>query len=476
MAALAKSQLLAFEQESGERRDDLRRLLNEAVINEAKDTASPEGGARRRQTVDDRMRRAHAQFARAFRRHAIPTTPAYDVVGLMAALGCCAHCFYETPDVVHPKLATTSTHLALRPEHRVPETLLDFATRIDGEETEFVPDNLLVLTDFGEECDDEVACLLAERARGVRVLLVFTTEHYEKQRATFEGFGGRNCAVVSVGDEASVAGFFRPGERNVLLQIGPVHGKQALDVGAADYDYYLLGTFGNTLNSKPKDGGPKEQRPWTTAVAKALHDGAARRFIVDTMRGKGAFKFRYPELRAVFGARHPIVRHVANIGWRNTVGRADPFVGRFVAHLVRAPEQDDPEGTREAGANYATVRAIVETLRQKSVPPVVSRVNAARVRHVASAYLMGLREKGARFNLALDVDRSGRVQNSIAGHSWRASRITDGYGYILSNLNRYFGVPVQFFKSGKPEHWEPMWDTPSARDRASAARLSQLFE
>ena len=32
MAALAKSQLLAFEQESGERREDLRRLLNEAVL------------------------------------------------------------------------------------------------------------------------------------------------------------------------------------------------------------------------------------------------------------------------------------------------------------------------------------------------------------------------------------------------------------------------------------------------------------
>lgn len=472
MTSLAKSQLLALEQQSGERREDLRRLLNDAVL---------EAGARRRRrkaSVDDQMRRAHARFARAFKSHGIPTTPAYDVVGLMAALGCCGHCFDETV-MSNPKLAETSTHVALREEHRVPETLVQFVDNMESGETA-LPENLMVLTDFGEECDDEVACLLASRARrmGVRVLLVFTMEHYAEQHASYERFGG-DCPVVSVSD--TLADFFQPNERNVLLQIGPVHGRQTLDVGVSDYDYYLLGTFGNTLNSKPKDGGPKEQRPWTTEVAKALHDGAARRFIVDTMRGKGAFKFRYPELRTVFGARHPIVQHVIDIGWRNTVGRADPFVGKFVAHLVRAPDPDDPAGTREAGANYATVRAIVETLHQKGVRPIVPRANVARVRHVAKAYLKGLRKNGARFNLTLDVKRKRvpngesalRVQNSIAGNDWKASRITDGYGYILSNLHKYFGVPIQFFKSGKPEHWEPTWATPSTRDKASA---TQLFE
>jgi hypothetical protein len=48
-----------------------------------------------------------------------------------------------------------------------------------------------------------------------------------------------------------------------------------------------------------------------------------------------------------------------------------------------------------------------------------------------------------------------------------------GYGFILANLNKYFGVSIRFFKSGKPEHWEPMWDTPAAHDKASA---TQLFE
>ena len=483
MTSLAKSQLLALEQQSGERRNDLRRLLNDAVL-EA-------GGRRRRRkaSVDYQMRRAHARFARAFKSHDIPTTPAYDVVGLMAAMGCCGHCFDETvvsnltpfpfPRSLNTKLRETSTHMALREEHRVPEMLVQFVANMESGETA-LPRNLMVLTDFGEECDDEVACLLASRARrmGVRVLLVFTTKHYAEQRAVYASFGGGDCPVVSVSD--TLADFFQPNERNVLLQIGPVHGRQTLDVGVSDYDYYLLGTFSDTLNSKPKDGGPKEQRPWTTKVAKALHDGAARRFIVDTMRGKGAFKFRYPELRTVFGARHPIVQHVINIGWRNTVGRADPIVGKFVAHLVRAPDPDDPAGTREAGANYATVCAIVETLHQKGVRPIVPRVNVVRVRHMANAYLTGLQKNGARF-LTLNVKRKRvpngesalRVQNSIAGNDWKASRITNGYGYILSNLHKYFGVPIQFFKSGKPEHWEPMWDTPAARNKASA---TQLFE
>ena len=354
----------------------------------------------------------------------------------------------------------------------------------------------MIITDLGEECDDEVACLLANEVaeKGVKVTLVFTNEAAQAAFLTLKPIHSDNLKMLNISD--SLADIFKDGETNTLLQIGPVHHRTSLDIGSYPYNYFLLGTLGVTLNSQPKGAGAKPLRNLTTRLAASLFNAAENRTVVDTMAGKGAFKFTYDALVRVFYKTHPIIPHVIKIGWRNTVGRASPSAGRFIAHLVRAPANPNDhadelakdaganyELAKDAGANYETVKAIVDVLENAKIKRKQDHCNkkigqyeveSGKAAAVAAIYLENLKTLSpAAWGLRLDVDLKGVITNSRAG-TWKASRVVDGYTYILENLKKYFDVPIEFFESGKPEDWKKQWLYPSLADSNKVSKADRF--
>jgi len=248
---------------------------------------------------------------------------------------------------------------------------------------------LHILTDFGEETDDEAmataACQIALTNSAMELNIVFLDKKPVSQLATLRLFlGETDWAAVS---SATNVKFYRSHDRepgadytklddvakpfsgsfkdlakkttdekqdmtrhyeHYVLQVGPVHAPdevypqgweeymKGLD---ATYSYALLGNMGGTLNSK-KDA---------YQAAKALWDSATVKAVVDTARGQGAFKFTYAAMKDAFPEKEALLNHIVKIGFRNTVGRAASGGGKFVANLV---------ATQASSANFQTVKAV----------------------------------------------------------------------------------------------------------------------
>lgn len=413
-----------------------------------------------KESIDSLMRTAYASWSKKCRVSNIPTTPAYDVVGLLS--------------VLHPeKFDISDGVMTLKQKFRHPTGFQG----ADYHSSELPAKNLIVLTDFGEECDDEVTSLLVPES----AKLVFTDEeHFDKNVAKYREFGGK-CKVHHVSE---LAGLFEK-HNNVVLQIGPVHEDPhgVIDVSTQKYDWYLVGTIGVTLNSK----GDAQKN------AEHLRDSAQSAYIVDTARGKGAFPFTYNQLTAALKGRitdeqlEKIAEHVIKIGWRNTVGRANPFVGKFIAHLV----------VKNVGANYKTVDTVLRAcLSPEEIAKEPWATATATASKLAKNYLERLQttapdlldpdydelddgtfklkgsteditEDGVQFGVPhtnvkpqkfrLLVDEEGNT-NSVAGV--KANQIVEGYTFILVVLNYLFGVPIEFFESGQPGKWQPQWENP----------------
>ena len=418
--------------------------------------------------VDSEMRAAYTVWEEAFRENNVPTTPAYDVVGLLAAIGR-MDLFDDT--IINGtgperKLGAVEKWI-LKEEYRAPENLGKLfshhalkALQKEGK----LDQNLLIVTDFGEEADDEVTALLASKlmSYGMRVHILFTSSRADEQIGKYRKWleearknqiGYKIPSLSTLEEGLDLTKFFPKGKtNNSVLQIGPIHINRPgflafsshLVKSSADisYNYFLLGEYGKTLNSKGD----------STAASFLFHLYSQRTHIIDTARGRGAFPFTYEALKTLFGKDHSIIDHVAKIGWRNTVGRANPFAGIYVAHLV-APR---------VGANYKTVRGLVEAFEALGKAPVKEITDSDRAAAVALAerYLDALQttapEKFKEYRLVVKADGS---TNNVA--RVRVEQIIEGYTYILLNLYKWFGVPVEFFESGKEEKWKAQWETPS---------------
>jgi len=447
-------------------------------------------------SIDSLMRTAYTKWSHKCRENNIPTTPAYDVVGLLA--------------VLHPEKFNIVVKKEKKKEEKKKEekkkeeekeeeekekkekkekswnvmTLKEEFRGAGGFKKEDYPlnkeknINLIVLTDFGEECDDEVTSLLVPES----AKLVFTDEkHFDKNVAKYHEFGGK-CTVHHVKD---FSGLFEK-DNNVVLQIGPVHNAAhgVIDVSNKKYDWYLVGTIGGTLNSK----GDAQKN------TEILRDSAQSAYIVDTDRGKGAFPFTYNQLKSALEERitdvqfEKIAEHVIKIGWRNTVGRANPFVGKFISHLV-------VEGV---GANYKTVDTVLRACLSPKEIAEKSWTSVAATK-LAENYLERLKTtapdkldtfydelddgtfklKGSSENTAVQegvvqyrvthtdvkpqnfrllVDKDGNTNTAAA--PVKADQIVEGYTFILVVLNNLFGVPIEFFESGQPGKWQPQWENP----------------
>ena len=160
---------------------------------------------------------------------------------------------------------------------------------------------------------------------------------------------------------ANFKDFFKRDERNVVLQIGPVHASKpqganflanmAQSLTGLHFKYYLVGEYGTTVNSKVTDA---------LAVPSIFNTYSRETHIIDTLGGKGAFKFTYRALARLFGKKHPIIDHVIKIGWRNTVGRAHPAGGKFIAHLVANSGMSVHEEMQRGGANYEVMKMLLD--------------------------------------------------------------------------------------------------------------------
>ena len=329
-------------------------------------------------SIDMQMRRAYDRWRKHFYTFNMETTPAYDVVGLLAALcllgeeqpmnqmeevdgktqyhssESLSSRFFSVGNVGsdHDVEQEGATVFKLRDQYRSHETLGNIfadpsCTHVFGscqsnaatDETKTAVKKLGIITDFGEECDDEVTCLLADRLHKAGVLHVrflFTTkaERFECQRSQFNSWGGDDTNVFSLHDPnhvQSFVDFLAPTTEDhsephvltpfVLLQIGPVHDtySKALfteaqispNTGRRDnpaaqstlmrhprfgvpYHYVVVGTFNGTEAFNVKGD----------ARSCALHllQGAQRRVVVDPMGGRAAFKFCYESLRRCFSS------------------------------------------------------------------------------------------------------------------------------------------------------------------------------
>jgi hypothetical protein len=437
--------------------------MSEPPKSKTKETPKPNScQGESNESVDSLMRTAYSSWSEKCRNINIPTTPAYDVVGLLA--------------VLHPeKFNNLDGVMTLKEEFR----------GADGEQKEDYPlnkenINLIVLTDFGEECDDEVTSLLVPES----AKLVFTDEkHFDQNRSKYKEFGGK-CTVHHFKDFSNL---FEEKNKNVVLQIGPVHeaAHGVIDVHDKKYDWYLVGTIGGTLNSKGD----------AQANAEILRDSAQSAYVVDTARGEGAFPFTYNGLKSALTGRiseeqlEKIAEHVIKIGWRNTVGRANPFVGKYVSHLV----------VKNVGANYKTVDTVLraclspEEIAKKSwtstaaaklakkylarlqttapdlLDPIYDEVDDGTFKLKGSSENTAVQEGVVQFRVAhtdvkpqnwrLLVDKDGNT-NTVAAKGVTEDQIVEGYTFILVVLNKLFGVPIEFFESGMPGKWQPQWENP----------------
>lgn len=431
-------------------------------------------------SVDHQLRLSYDRWREAFYTKGIETTPAYDVVGLLAALssnGARLMQFFKLEGDPQPM---GSKVIRLKEEHRRKESLAsifaDMSPLYQSKRTK-----LLIITDFGEETDDEVTCLLAARLNEIvesncKVKFLFTTkpERYQFQKEKFYRWGGSNAS--SIYEENEVLTWFDKEEdvERVILQIGPIHEPEQKSGWRTiwrpkiknKYRYLVVGVFLPlpALNVSGNSGD----------CAKHLMSLASEKFVVDTMAGAGAFKFSSGALNVLFPPEQPwkvdygsIQEHVCKIGWRNSVGRADPFpAGKFVAHLVSTPSADGV--TFEGGANYMTALKIHEDMGGGDLAKNGLTANE-RARLVSEKYLDQLQHRaGPAFldGLKLKVNPDGST-NSKPGVT--AMTIVNGYEFILKVLNYHFGVPCEFFVSGKPENWKPEWSTPSLHDKAHMA-------
>jgi hypothetical protein len=366
-----------------------------------------------------------------------------------------------------------------------------------------------ILTDFGEETDDEVAvtaaCLIALTDNTMQLNIMFLDEDPTAQIENLEAFLGPDDwskveKAANIAFYSSYKGLLKleqlavsakemksAGKKHYVLQVGPIHGKPdgfdaytsaLMDVS---YSYALVGTMGNTLNSK----GTAEKD-----AAMKLWNGATSKAIVDTARGAGAFKFSYSVMKNFFKGKDALLDHVVKIGFRNTVGRADSKSGKFVANLV---------ATQKSSANYQTVKSV-----EKSVGACTSATTfditdgeEEGIAKVVNQYYKALTEAG----FPLEECDTLLAESKALGGDWKAvhesceackqrpktcasttkqacfrgmfcnssgklnapgnptaDQVKEGYAFILKTLKEQFNVPIDLIVSGKAGAWEKTWD------------------
>jgi hypothetical protein len=417
-------------------------------------------------TIDTEMREAYRRWEKACDCYNLELTPAYDLTALTAIVNPNSGTITKTENVDGIKIDTWK----MSPEKvKDPKEILEFQTYVtDAATGNSLPSNLIILTDYGEEADDEITCFMANLLKkvGVKVTIIHTVMNdnaeFNKQNKLYKDRGGLNpfISIDAITNRHFNTYLSDVPAKNVILQIGPIRDwkhtdvdfgklKQTISQFKGRYKYYIEGTIGNTFNSK----GDAERIP------QDFIDNSTTTVVCDAARGEGAYKWVMTHVREAVenagaspDAADSLCDRVMKIGWRNTVGRAGTAYAKFIAGLV-AP----------GGANYKVVEGIVEKMTRMGKEGVKFELTDEKIQEanqLATLYFDNLTSKNNIVPLVLNSDE--KTTNSV--HKATKENIIDGYVYILTNLYKYFGVPIKFFLSGVPGNWEKYWETPSNKD------------
>lgn len=298
--------------------------------------------------------------------------------------------------------------------------------------------NIHIITDLGEECDDEVtvfcAILYAHYNHDIHFTIVFTDKHWQDSalkagidpstkytNVTFVCIHN-NCNSLIMSHDSIIP------VPDKVLQIGPMNDEnnkyykyytEKLENGS--FDYYIVGTIGNTLNSSNQEG--------SNFFAEKMIEKSNRHYIIDTKKGLGAPQFNVNIMENIINTgsvkliKENLLNHVMNIGFRNTVGRTLKFYGAF---LVSSPN----------GANYKTVYN-----QSQLHPPSTEKqlvTDDTIIHEVVNEYFNKLREDNP--NIDINQDQF------------------NGYYFILKNLQEMYGITPKIYVSGSPGNWEKSWD------------------
>lgn len=277
-----------------------------------------------------------------------------------------------------------------------------------------------IITDAGEEVDDEVALwtVIQECRRDprLRVRAFFTDPD---GRARFMGM--LDAPLPRNFHAASISELTPPAPDTVLLQIGPVRSRhlpaaETYVDRATRLRHVLLGECGRTLNSQ------RDARP----VADAFCEGASQAVVV---RSTAAVPCFTPGVLpdAFLGL-------ALDVAMRNLVGRARPGggIGKFIVHLV----------AEAVGANYRAAASL-------GSPAEEVEVDEEAIHATVEAYLALLEADGLR------VQSDGRT-NSVRGVT--RDQIVQGYAFILRQLARVLGLqPRMYFSRDATGAWDRQW-------------------
>lgn len=215
---------------------------------------------------------------------------------------------------------------------------------------------ILVLTDVGEECDDESALwylykkAVANPTLMIEVLCVGGKIN-EKDRVrrvydyVLDGQEVVSNFVVGVVSEGPKHAVLL--SRRMILHIGPLETeKQAimiLDEIKGGYNYILLGKLGTTNSS---NGGGME-------AAKYLYSHAEKKTIIHTkIDGYTTIPLFSYHSSEFFPSK--VKSEILRVGFKNTIGRAPPHL-QFLNQLVQI-----------GGANYETAKSIHDGIMKNS--------------------------------------------------------------------------------------------------------------
>lgn len=473
-------------------------------------------GRKETDDIDDQMREAYVKFKKYFRLYDFPTSPAYEAVALLASLRIIKNseeindAYFSVQQENVSGLTKTQEVWTLFEQFRVPQTLYDVFDEVVLINSR-LPRNLVLLAEYGETAEDEVVVHLTQRLRrvGVEVAIIFLTKEYENSSKKYwkrAASVGNTCAQ-GVG-ECMVSAFDSPAnimkvlhtaldlkgsKETVVLQLGPIWDMalvKTLQSALGAYNYVLLGLFGKTYISNHAEG--------KSYAAAALSNGAIRSIIVDTGNGAAAFPFSYGPVRSLFpevehdDASESIAAYVIRDGWRSLVGRVSPAAGRHVAHLVAQCEKC---------ANYKSVKSVVERLQMRCYDAVldlsalviddddygkvrdicdpangITGESISKAKRVANKYIDELKVQ-RKSNQQLIIDANGGTNNAVLTNlNCTCADIRDGYVFILTHMNYYFGVPIEFFESGTAKVAKPQWSTPTVDEKHAAIKARQTFE
>lgn len=318
---------------------------------------------------------------------------------------------------------------------------------------------IIVITDAGEECDDEVtiASILkySKSSDKFKFIIICTDDNWVEHLGSLGLLEdiNKNVLFFGIANEKEIQKNI-PKECFYLLQIGPVKNENTTFIKLFEkhnFKYFLLGGLGSTLNSKIN---------YADNFSKSIIGIATDTYIINTSisvlseNNEKLIKMLAPPftIKSVKQLNNDNVEDlVKKIGFRNTVGRAHPAGGKHIVHLI---------GNHGGGANYNTVKQQVEqicglNISGKKIP------QDKEIEEVVEDYINTLSSGPVKIELGGD----GEILNS-SNKGITLDNIKNGFSYILYWLNKLYSVPIKLYISGIPGGWNKIWTNGFIGDKA----------